>query len=128
MKQKNNKIKINKRFFVFIGIVLVIIFIVIKGCNSKNIQNENIETVDTTIDQTKLNEDALSAIITNEFILKYVVTKLESSGMSLITDISMDLGRVNTYVILDDKNNLFYITLSDGGSITLYDSNNNIIG
>ena len=128
MKQKNNKIKINKRFFVFIGIVLVIIFIVIKGCNSKNIQNENIETVDTTIDQTKLNEDALSAIITNEFILKYVVTKLESSGMSLITDISMDLGRVNTYVILDDKNNFFYITLSDGGSITLYDSNNNIIG
>ena len=128
MKQKNNKIKINKRFFVFIGIVLVIIFIVIKGCNSKNIQNENIETVDTTIDQTKLNEDALSAIITNEFILKYVVTKLESSGMSLITDISMDLGRVNTYVILDDKNNFFYITLGDGGSITLYDSNNNIIG
>ena len=80
------------------------------------------------VDQTILNQDALSAIIIDEDDLKNVVNRLESSGMNQIVDVSMDLGRVNTYIIVDDKENIFYITLSDGGSITLYDSQNNIIG
>ena len=128
MKQKNKKIVLKKRFFVFVGIFFILIILIIKGCVSSNNQPTKTGETLSKVDQTILNEDALSAIITDEYILKYVVNRLESSGMNQIVDVSMDLGRVNTYIIVDDKENIFYIALSDGGSITLYDSQNNIIG
>ena len=128
MKQKNKKIVLKKRFFVFVGIFFILIILIIKGCVSSNNQPTKTDETLSKVDQTILNEDALSAIITDEYILKYVVNRLESSGMNQIVDVSMDLGRVNTYIIVDDKENIFYIALSDGGSITLYDSQNNIIG